>query len=65
MSRLSYCYILMEQKIFIFKHLEYISNMCNKYKYSHSFFFFLNPEDKIGYTKLKQPKTNKRNIMTI
>ena len=54
----------MEQKIFIFKHLEYISNMCNKYKYSHSF-FFLNPEDKIGYTKLKQPKTNKRNIMTI
>ena len=53
----------MEQKIFIFKHLEYISNICSKYKYNHS--FFLNPEDIIGYAKLKQPKTNRRNIMTL
>lgn len=64
MSRLSYCYILMEQKKYLFLNIQN-TLVIFAVSINTTIVFFFNPEDIIGYAKLKQPKTNKRNIMTV
>ena len=64
MSRLSYCYFLMEQNKYVFLNIQN-TLVIFAVNINTTIVFFKNPEDTIGYAKLKQPKTNRRNIMTL